>query len=186
MAKDNPASRIARAFALDERAEERLVALGVPKRKIYRADKGQTLDRVAMRDGEFLGVVNGLRGLVAGDSKKAMEDAVDNVHDMGATVLDLDSGFDTRAHGVKLFRRAFAPKGPEPEIARKMQEASVNARLNGQMPVHSAEKIWDDPRYHKVGHALEAMHWSQARAYATFGPRYSRATRKRPWAEKSK
>jgi len=163
-----------------------MIALGVPRRKIYRADEGQTLGKFKMRKGEFLGVVNGLRGLVIGDSKKAIDEAVDKVHGWGATVLDIETGFDSRTHGVKMFRLAFAPKGPAPEIARDMQAASVQSRREGQMPIAKAENIWDDPRYHTVPHALEAMGWAPATAYKYFGPRYSRATRKRPWAEKQK
>jgi hypothetical protein len=186
MVKDSPVNRIARAYAQDEKAEQRMIALGIPKRKIYRADKGQTLGRFSMRKGEFLGVVGGVRGLITGDSKKAIDDAVDKVHGWGATVLDIETGFDSRTHGVKMFRLAFAPKGPEPEVAHAMQEAAAKARRNGQMPIEKAETIWDDPRYHSLIHALEAMGWKQATAYTYFGPRFSRATRKRPWAEKQK
>ena len=184
MANPNPANRIARAYAQDEKAEAKLMALGIPMSKIYRASKGQTLDKVKLRKGEFLGVVGGLRGLVAGDSKKEIVAAIDRVHEQGATVLDLETGLNSRVDGVKMHYLAFAPKGPEPDIAREMQAKSTAARQGKRMAVEKAEIIWDDPRYRTLEHALEAMGWKQATAYHWFGKRFSRATRKRPWAEK--
>lgn len=185
MAKVSHANRIARAYAQNEIAEAKLIALGVPERKIYRAWKGQTLDRVSLRSGELLGVIGGLRGLIDGDSKKEIVKAIDRVHDQGATVIDLETGYESRKDGVKMMHLAFAPKGPEPDVAREMQAKAAKKRRGGQMPEADAERIWDDPRYKTRGHALEAMGWRSATAGKVFGPRYSRATRHRPWAKKS-
>lgn len=186
--RDSHANRIAKAYAKDEAAADKLVALGVPRGKIYRADKGETLNRVRMRKGEFLGVVGGLLGLVDGVSQKEIDTAIDHIHSKGATVLDVETGLDSRTHGVKMMRLAFAPKGPDPETARAMQVKSVEARRGKALSdadILKAEKIWDDPRYRTFKHALEAMGWRQSTAYHYFKKRFSRATRDRWWAKKS-
>src|ERR1035437_4096653 len=65
-----------RAYARNERDEKRLIAAGVPAKRIYREDRGaEQWGNWTMRKGEFLGVVNGL--LAFGTNRRAMMAALE-------------------------------------------------------------------------------------------------------------
>jgi hypothetical protein len=160
--------RIARGFARDEKDERRLRANGV--RTIFRADKGEPLARITMRQGEYLGVVDGLKALA--DHRAIIAKEVKRLHDMGATVIDVETGLQSRTDGVEMLRLALAPKGISRERAAEFQAQSVKSRLDdGRMDERRAKALWHDDRY-KITEFEEVTGWPRSTAYVKWGTRF--------------
>src|SRR5579871_6158636 len=97
-----------RWYAPNKKAAARLEALGATKMKLYEAEKGETWDKITMRQGECLGVVDGFRAF--GMTKREIHNAVDRFHSQGATILDVETGQDSRTHGPAMFDVATGPR----------------------------------------------------------------------------
>lgn len=165
--------KIARGFARDEKDERRLRAVGV--RTIFRADKGEGLERVKMRDGEYLGVVDGLKALA--DHRAIIAKEVKKIHDAGATVIDAETGLQSRVDGVEMMRLALAPKGISKEKSAEFQAQSVKSRLDdGRMDERRAKALWHDDRY-KLEQFEELTGWPRATAYSKWNARFKLKTR---------
>jgi len=161
-------TKIARGYARDESDSKRLKAAGV--NTIYRADKGETLDRFKMRAGEFLGVVDGLR--VFG-GKRDIGQAIKLIHSWGCVVIDAETGLQSRHDGVEMMRQALAPK-LRPGVAEEMQALSVKSRIDdGRLTERKAKMIWHNLGY-TVAEAMELTGWPQSTMYFKFGPRRKR------------
>jgi hypothetical protein len=170
MPKPRTHSKITRGYARTEHDALRLQAKGVPESAIYRADKGQRLDRFRLRKGEYLGVVDGLCAF--GEGKKTIGDAVKLIHSWGAIIIDAETEMESRQDGVEMFRIALGPKIGKLR-ARELQALAAQARKDdGRMPKRQALAIWRDPRYKTIQEALFVMGWPQATAYAVLGPRF--------------
>lgn len=158
----------ARWYASTKKAAARLEGLGVPKMKIYEAEKGETWDKITMRQGECLGVLDGLRAF--GMGKREIHKAVDRFHSQGATILDIETGHDSRAHGPTMFDVATGPRRLLEADRHLMSEARADAyrKKHGMASKAAAHKIW-----HMVGPSIqakvEATGWSRAALYNEFG-----------------
>jgi len=147
------------------------VAAGLTPRQIYRADKGQTLDKFKMRQGECLGVVDGL--LAFGPGRRAMGAAVKLVHGWGATVLDVETLIDSRNNGVLMLNTAIDPPKPSKEYMAELarQRAIKRREANGVMGAREATVIWRNPKF-SVKEAIDLMAgWKPATAYKVLGRR---------------
>jgi len=164
-----PPIKTARGFARDEADERRLRAKGV--KVIYRADNGETLDRVNMRKGEFLNVVDGLKGLAA--HRAVMTKEVARIHKMGATVRDAETELESRTDGAEMMRLAVAPK-IDPKKAAEFQAMSAKKRVDdGRSGEKRAKVMWHDQRFN-LTEFEEATGWPRSTAYLQFGPRFKR------------
>lgn len=161
---------IARWYAPDEKAMKRLIAAGAPKEKIYFGwTKTQHWEKVTMRDGEGLGVVDGFRAF--GTTKRPVKQAVQRFHDQGATIIDVETGMDSCRHGVQMYEAITKPPRPSPEYLRQLQEEKREAwRIkNGVMPKEKAYIIWRNAAM-SVPDKLDLMHgWTKDLAYREFG-----------------
>jgi len=162
------ANKVARGYARDESDSKRLKAAGV--KTIYRADRGETLDRFRMRNGEFLGVVDGLRAF---GGRREIGKAVKLIHSWGCTVIDAETGLQSRQDGVEMMRQAIAPK-LKPGRAEELQILSAKSRTDdGRLSKRKAEMIWRNRGY-TVEETVELSGWPQATAYHVFGPRFKK------------
>ena len=160
-----------RGYARHEKDAKRLEAAGLLPRQIYRADKGQTLGKFKMRQGEALGVVDGL--LAFGPGRRAMGAAVKLVHEWGATVLDVETLIDSRNHGVQMLNAAIDPPKPSKEYMAELarQKAEKRRKDNGVMGNREATIIWRNPKF-SVAEAIDLMPgWRPATAYKVLGKR---------------
>lgn len=174
MATKQTPIKIARGFARDEKDERRLRAAGV--RTIFRADKNEGLSRIKMRDGEYLGVVDGLKALA--DHRAIIAKEVKKIHDAGATVIDAETGLQSRIDGVEMMRLALAPKGISKERSAEFQAQSVKSRLDdGRMDERRAKALWHDDR-HKLEEFEEITGWPRSTANAKWGPRFKLKTKR--------
>ena len=160
---------IQRGYARGPSDEERLRAKGV--KNIYRADKGQTIDKFRMRAGELLGVVEGFRAF--GEAKGAMIAAERRVHAVGAAIFDVETELRSDRNGAEMMAVSLGVLRPSDEY-REMQAKSVEARRkrSGRMPEAKARVIWFNPKLKRLeAAALMGKGWSPASAYRAFGPR---------------
>ena len=166
-------NRIKRGYAGSAVQETRLRELGI--KTIYRGHKGETVDRFRMREGELLGVVNGL--LAFGEAKRDMVAAVKAIHAKGAVIVDAETGLRSDRDGVEMLSVALAPKRPS-DAYRAAQAKGVANRTKGRMPAREAAIIWRDPRF-TVKEAIDLMYkWTQATAYKQLGKRFVPAGRR--------
>ena len=156
-----------RWYAPDEKAFKRLAGLGAPERAIYRGWKGEIPGKFKMRRGEVLGVVDGYSAF--GNGKRAITKAVDAIHADGATVLDVETGRDSRTHGHILFDEATKPRGRSPEYRKMMAEGRADAyrKKHGQMAKANAFVIWRKAGM-SVDEKAEVTGWSRASLYKAF------------------
>jgi len=165
---------IHRAYARNERDEKRLIAAGVPARRIYRGDRGvEQWGNWTMRKGEVLGVVNGL--LAFGTNRRAMMAALEKAEQGCFVIVDVETQLRSDKHSAKLLDLGLAKRHGEqamkPGQAESMQEASVAARTKGRMPQRSALVHWRNPEL-KTKQALKLMRgWSRGIAYKVLGKR---------------
>lgn len=168
MKKDSLPPIPIRWYASDPKAEKRLLACGAVERAIYRGWKGETPGKFKMRAGEFLGVVDGYRAF--GHGKREITKAVDAIHADGATILDVETGKDSRNHGHILFDAATAPRRQTEEDRKLLAEerAGKYRKKRGMASKADAHKIW-----HMIGPSIEskaaATGWSRAALYDAFG-----------------
>lgn len=171
MKSPKPAPQAVRGYARDQKDAKRLEAAGLLPRQIYRADKGEVPGKFKMRQDEFLGVVDGL--LAFGKGRRAIDAAVTLVHSWGATVLDVETGRNSRASGVQMMNEALDPPKPSPEYMAELarQKAATRRRESGQMAEREALIIWRNPKF-SVAEAIDLMHgWRPATAYKVLGAR---------------
>lgn len=160
-----------RGYAPDKKALARLVAAGVSAAKVYEAEKGQTPDKFKMRNGEYLGVVNGL--LAFGKGRREIDRLVRKFHAEGASILDVETGLDSREHGVRMMNEAMDPPKPSKEYMAELarQRGIVSRIAKGMMLERDAIVIWRNPKF-SVTEALDLMHgWRKDTAYRTLGRR---------------
>lgn len=160
-----------RGYARHEKDAKRLITAGIPDKYIYRADKKEVIGKFKMRKGEYLGVVDGL--LAFGTGRRAIDVAVKLIHDQGATVLDVETGRDSRASGVQMLNEALDPPRPSKEyMAELARQKAVVARVaRGVMLERDAIVIWRNPKF-SVAEAIDLMHgWRPATAYKVLGRR---------------
>ena len=168
MAKDKQLI-IQRGYARGPSDEKRLRDKGV--KTIYRADKGETLDKFKMRAGELLGVVEGYRAF--GDAKGAMIAAERRIHGAGAAIIDVETELRSDRNGAEMMAVSIGVLRPSEEY-REMQAKAVEARhkRNGRMPEAKARAIWFNPKIKRLEAAdLMGKGWSPASAYRAFGKR---------------
>lgn len=167
----HPNKTAVRGYARHEKDAKRLVVAGIPDKYIYRADKKEVVGKFKMRKGEYLGVVDGL--LAFGNGRRAIDAAVKLIHEAGATVLDVETGRDSRASGVQMLNEALDPPKPSPEYMAELarQRAATRRKENGVMGIREATIIWRNPKF-SVAEAIDLMPgWKAANAYKVLGRR---------------
>ena len=161
----------ARWYAPDEKVQKRLEALGVPKAKIYDGWTAvQHWSKVIMRPGEFLGVLDGLKAF--GATKPPVKEAVARFHKQGATIIDIETGQDSRNHALDMLDALTRPSKPSPAYLAQLQAEKREAwRLKHRvMPKEKAFVIWRDPTL-TITQKLRFMHgWTKDLAFREFGP----------------
>ena len=167
-----------RWYAPDQKAADRLLALGATERGLYRGDKGQIPGKFKMRPGEFLGVVDGYRAF--GGGIRAITKAVDLIHKNGATVLDVETGQDSRTHGHILASEATSPRRQSAEYKRKMADEKAEKRLESKsgMTKHEIEIEWKKPGIMSADERAKYLRIPRATLYAKFGPSGAAAGRR--------
>jgi len=164
----------ARAYARNAKDEARLIAAGVPAKRIYREDRGsEQWGQWKMRRGELLGVVNGLFAL--GSNRRDMMRALDRIEAWGAVIVDMETGLRSDKQSAKLLDLGLARRHGElamkPGQAERMNGASIEARTKGRMPQRQALTYWRDPTL-TGKEALKRMKgWTRGPAYEILGPR---------------
>lgn len=153
-----------RWYAPDQRALDRLVTLGASKAAIYQGWKGQTPDKIRMRQGEVLGVVDGLRAF---GLKRAVRAAVENIHKFGATIFDHDTGQNSRDDLLAMYEAATSPRQKLTET-EKLARADARRKKSGQMLTRDAYEVWKGPG--TVEQKAHATGWSPSALNAKFGP----------------
>lgn len=162
-------AKAVRGYARNEKDAVRLEASGLTSRQIYRADNGHALGKFKMRKGESLGVVDGL--LAFGKGRRDMDAAVKLVHSWGATVLDVETGMNSRANGVEMMNLALNPPKPSPEYMAQLARDRFAKKRKGAMPIREATIVWRNPKL-SVAEAIDLMHgWKAATAYKHLGKR---------------
>lgn len=158
-----------RWYAPDQKAADRLLALGATERGLYRGWKGQIPGKFKMRPGEFLGVVDGYRAF--GSGIRAITQAVDLIHKDGATILDLDTSRDSRTHGHILASEATGPRRMSAEFKRKMADAKAEKRLESKagMSKHEIQIEWKKPGIMSADERAKYLRIPRATLYAKFG-----------------
>ncbi len=168
--KQEIAPKIARWYAPDEKTMKRLVALGAPRTKIFDGwTKTEHWERVTMRQGEYLGVVDGLRAF--GATKPPVKEAVARFHKQGATILDIESGKDSRNHALDMLDEITTPAKPSAAYLAQLQAERREAwRLKHRvMPKEKAYIIWRDQSL-TIPQKLRFMHgWTKDVAFREFG-----------------
>jgi hypothetical protein len=107
---------------------------------IFRGDKGETVDKIRMRDGELLGVPRGL--LTFGPNRSDWLKAEKAISDRGAAIYDYASGLRSDKHGARMFNDAQYPPRPT-ESYQEAQASSVLSRTGDRSAKkRRAEKIW--------------------------------------------
>lgn len=98
-----------------------------------------------MREGEILGVVDGYRAF--GNGKRIITKAVDRVHKAKATILDIETGKNSRDHGHILMPEALAGRRVSAEHRRRMADEAAEKRrvAKGGLTNHEIELIWKTP-----------------------------------------
>lgn len=145
-----------------------MIEMGIPETQIYRGWKNEIPGRFHMRAGEYLGVLDGLRAF--GNGKRAVNDAVSEIHGGGATILDIETGQDSRTHGVAMANEASRPRTLSPEAKRLLadERADKYRQKNGMMLKTEAYKVWWN-RQLSVAEKIEITRWSKSALYNTFG-----------------
>ncbi len=158
---------IVRSYAHDEKAMKRLVALGVPKGKIYLGyTKAEHWEKITMRNGEGLGVIDGLRAF---GTHRTIKKAVAQFHGQGAVIIDHLTGQNSLTDGVAMFDDATGPRKPSAEYDKisKSEAADARRKKNGQMLYHDAHTIWFNPKL-KIAEKIKLTKWSKGALYAEF------------------
>ena len=155
-----------RGYARHAADEKRLKLAGV--RLIYRNDKPSELwGKWRMRQGELLGVVDGLRAF--GEHRGPINDAIKLVKSWGAVVVDVETGLRSDLDGVEMLHRALNGRTLDPEFAAVMQAKATAKRLEGSISEAKARRIWFDGRW-SVAQKVElcGKGWSRRRLYKVF------------------
>lgn len=177
MVEAKTAPKPARGYAPNKKAVDRLMAAGLLRGQIYEAEKGETWDKISMRSGESLGVVDGLRAFGLG--KRTITKAVDRFHGQGATILDVETGKNSRTNGHVMFDVATGPRRLTDQDKEIMAEerASKFRKKHGMASKAEAHKIW-----HTIGPSVDAKvaatGWSKGALYKAFGKTGSPAGRR--------
>ncbi len=156
-----------RWYAPDLKSENRLAALGVDRKYVYRGDNGEVPSKISLRAGECLGIVGGLRTF---GGKVAIKKVLKRFHDQGATVVDIETGQDSRAHGGDMFDAATGPVRQSSEYARLMRihHSEERRKKHGMASRGEAEKTWKTPGL-SVAEKQDITGWSRAALYDAFG-----------------
>jgi hypothetical protein len=170
MSTKKTATKPVRWYAPDEKTLKRLMALGAPKQHIFHGwSKTEHWERVKMRAGESLGVVDGLRAF--GKTKRPVKQAVAHFHAQGATIVDIESGEDSRTHGIAMLDDIERAAKPSAAYLAQLEEERREAwrQKHRVMPKEKAYTIWRHPTM-KVYEKLDLMHgWTKDVAYREFG-----------------
>lgn len=156
-----------RWYADSQKTMDRMLALGVPKGKIFQGWKGQTVEKFRMREGEYLGVLDGLRGF---GGKREIRAAVKRVHSFKAAILDIETGEDSCTHGVEMFDKATKPRRRSLDEYRAEREKLDDKRRKRRGMKTKAEAYidWHNPNL-TVEEKVERTGWSRAALYDAFG-----------------
>lgn len=163
MERKKPTLKPIRYYAPDDTARRRLEARGVPRPSIYEAKDGETWDKIRLKQGEVLGVMDGLRWF---GGAVAIRKACERFHDQGATIVDIETGRDSRTHGVTMRDAAMEPVrlSAEELAARRRTEAIQRQIENGGLPEREALIHWRDARL-STDEALNKIGWTKSMAF---------------------
>lgn len=165
-----------RYYAPNDKARLRLEGMGIARTKIYEAKGGETWDKIKMRRGECLGVLDGLRGF--GGAVK-IRNAVAHFHDQGVTLVDIETGHDSMTHGISMRDASLEPVrlSVEQIEARRRADAIRRQVENGGMGEREALKYWRDPSL-TTEEAIRKIGWTKSMAFKLLKARGIPAGRK--------
>ncbi len=172
----NPKAKPIRYYAPNDKVRVRLMDMGIPRAKIYEAKEGETWDKFRMKPGEYLGVLDGLRGF--GGAVKIRK-ALEYFHGQGVTIVDIETGRDSRTHGVSMRDAALEPvkRSPEEISAHRRAEAVRRQIENGGLPEREALVYWRDPKL-TTEDAVNKIGWTKSMAFKILKARGIPAGRK--------
>lgn len=158
-----------------------LLTVGVKPKGIYEDDELSACIK-ALRDGDVLVVSGLLRAL--GDSRRAIQAAIELVRAQRATVMEAETGRKAGTdEGITLLAETLNKIHgervmPSADRARELQRKGVRARNKGRMPKTEAIVFWRDLKLSGADALAKMRGWSQGTAYRAFGPRGVPAGRK--------
>lgn len=160
-------------YARNVRDERILLDSGIKAQRVYLEGRGsETLARVALRAGDELHAVQGLRAL--GNARYEIVAEVTRIHALGAVVVDVETGQRSDRDGVAMLDAALrlirGERTMPPGKAQRMQAASVKARTKDHLSDREALAFWRDPKL-TAGEAAERMRMGVRTAYNRFGNR---------------
>lgn len=158
-----------------------LTAAGVAPKAMYSEDELQDAIR-SLRAGDVLVVSGLLRAL--GDSRRAIQAAIEAVKAQGATVMEAETGRKAGSDdGVTLLaetlNRIHGERAmPTADRARELQRKGVANRTKGRMAQTEAIKFWRDATLSQEDALAKMTGWTMVTAYRQLGPRGLPAGRK--------
>jgi len=144
---------------------------------VYCGADGEVPGKFRLRKGETLGVVDGLRAF--GSQRKEMAAAVKLVHSWGATIVDADTGMNSRDDGVEMLDAALTPQRLTSEQASAMAKLMHAKKKDGRAEDSVALRAWHNPNIIDAVQFRELTGWPESTAYAKFGPRFSIAKKQK-------
>lgn len=177
MERKKSAPKPVRYYAPTDRVRLRLEDKGIPRNKIYEAKDGEDWDKIRMKSGEWLGVLDGLRGF--GGAVKIRK-AVKHFHDQGVTIVDIETGLDSMTHGISMEHTALEPVrlSSEEIEARRRSDAIMRQIIMGGMGERDALVHWRDAKL-TTEEALNKIRWTKSMAFKILGARGLPAGRRR-------
>ena len=177
MERKKSAPKPVRYYAPNDNARRRLESAGIPRAKIYEAKEGETWDKIRLKRGEALGVMDGLRWF---GGAVAIRKALEWFHGQDGTVVDIETGCDSRTHGVTMRDAAMQPIRLTPEQIKARQRADAIRRQieNGGMPERVALVHWRNADL-STDEALNKIGWTKSMAFKLLGARGMPAGRRR-------
>lgn len=121
-----------------------------------------------MRQGECLGIIGGLRAF---GGLRDVPKAVKRFHDQGATVLDVETNQDTRAHGIAMREDMTKPQRQSKEYEKLLAEERAEARRkrDGKMGKRESYVVWRNPKL-SIAEKADLTGWPPSTLNAVFGP----------------
>ena len=168
MKPQKTAQKPVRGFAQNEAACKALEAYGIARRDIYEKKLGEHWDKIRLKRGERLAIVDGYRAF---GGKTEILKAEAFFHKQEATIVDIETGHDSRTHSAAMLEAATGPRRLSPEYRRKMADERAAKRRESAagMSNHEIEIEWKKPGIMSASERAAYLGIPRASLYAAYG-----------------